>query len=92
MNPADALDLILIKHFSQGGAATTITDYIDDPAAISSPSLITALDALLGDEPEITEAHELIKTLNPSLAADIALRAELCNDHSCDPENCADDH
>ena len=91
-----ALDTILLAHTSTGGALSCILDYADDPACISSPHLIAALD-ILHDESDpdmidITRTLELIDEISPEIAAALAERAELCADHYCDPENCADQH
>lgn len=91
----DALNTIFLAHTSPGGAFSCILDYLDDPACISSPSLIAALDTLNGASPDfadITQTVELIGEFDRETAITLAMRAELCPDHYCDPENCADEH
>lgn len=91
----DALHRIIMLHTSWNWAISCILDYLDDPAAISSPSLIADLDIVIGGDPEfsdITQAHELIEEIAPQFARCFAARAELCHDHSSDPDNCADEH
>lgn len=90
-NRADALSSLIASHMTLGGTASTITDYIDDPACISSPSMIELLDTVIGSDPddaEITELHEWLTKINPDLATQIALRAELCDACSSDAECC----
>lgn len=86
-----ALDTLLARHMTLGGTASCITDYLLDPACISSPSMIETLDTFLGGDPDdtdITEIHEWLTKINPDLATQIALRAELCDACSSDAENC----
>lgn len=94
MNKNEAFNAIIAAHLSPRFAMNTICDYLDDPAAISSPSMIDALDALLGDpdDTDTTETAEMIAAINPSAAAIFCEYAELCPIHFSDPEICADDH
>jgi hypothetical protein len=92
-NAKDAIDTIILAHTSIGGAATMICDYLDDPAAISSPTLINAMETLINelDEPDnadITAILELITPLNADLGEEIAMRAELCPTCFADIEVC----
>jgi hypothetical protein len=79
-NTNDALATIINAHTDLADAASTIIDYLDDPAAISSPSLINALDSLIDDapEPDITAILEMITPLDADLAREIADQGELC--------------
>lgn len=91
----EALNLIFLKHSSTSAAISTILDYLDDPAAISSPSMIEALDIVNGADPDfadITQTAELISEFDAETARTLAMRAELCPIHFSDPENCADEH
>lgn len=88
-----ALARILDAHTNIDNALTAIADYCDDPAAISSPSLIADLDTLLDDTmPDITLAAERLDDLNTDLARRFAELTDLCPSHFCDPDNCADEH
>lgn len=90
-----ALNDIFLAHSSTSAAISTILDYLDDPAAISSPSMIEALDIVNGADPDfadITQTVELISEFDSETAKTLAARAELCMIHFCDPENCADEH
>lgn len=88
------LRAILDAHSTLTSAAECLTDYIDDPAAISSPALIDDLDALLeslaidADDTDATEIAETIAPIHPAFAREFAMINELCPDHFCDFENC----
>jgi hypothetical protein len=90
-----ALALIIAKH--QGNldaAAEAFITFCDDDAAISSPSLIEALDTFLMTDTytvEITQTLEFVDEFSHELARRIAEHAELCPTHLSDPENCADE-
>lgn len=93
----DALNAILLRFTSEGGALTAIADYCDDPASLSSPSMIENINTLLGtndeDDHDITLAAEMIYLIGgPEIGKRFCDRNELCADHFSDPENCADDH
>lgn len=89
----DALTTLRLAHSSIGGTATTISDYLDDPAAFSSPTVINAMTELINslDEPDdcdITAILEMITPLEPDLAEEIAKREELCPSCFSDIEIC----
>lgn len=90
-----ALNDIFLAHSSTSAAISTILDYLDDPACISSPSLIENLDIVNGATPDfadITQTVELISEFDRETALTLCARAELCPIHFSDPESCADDH
>ena len=90
-----ALNTIFLAHSSTSGAISTILDYLDDPAAISSPTMIEALDIVNGADPDfadITQTIELISEFDNETALTLCARAEICPIHFSDPENCADEH
>jgi hypothetical protein len=97
-----ALDSIIAAHMTMGGAATCLADYLDDPAAISSPSLIANLDKLIRaltslpdadpDDIDDTTIAEHLATIDPTFSRLFCERTELCPTHFSDPETCADEH
>lgn len=93
----DALNAIIAAHSTPRDAATTISDYLLDPAAISSPSLIENLDTLIttiATDPDDTDDAEILDALamiNPDFALIFAAANELCPLHYCDLQICADD-
>jgi hypothetical protein len=102
---AIAIDTIIVAHdWNIDNAATAIFDYTEDPAVISSPSLIDALDVLLinaynsdeddegyGNGFDLTAVAETIFNHNPALAVAFAALAELCPNCFSDLDVCADD-
>ena len=92
----DALATIIAAHASRELAAETIIDYHDDPAAISSPTLIEALEVITDETSheflDITATLEAIEEIDRDLAELLAQRAELCIEHACDIAICADEH
>jgi hypothetical protein len=89
----DALTTLRLAHTSIGGTATTISDFLEDPAAFSSPTVIDAMTKLINslDEPDncdITAILELITPFEPDLAEEIANREELCPSCFSDIEIC----
>lgn len=93
MNKNDALNTIINSHATPRLALEAIADYCDDPAAISSPTIIAAINDLLAtndeDDHDITLAAEKINDINPDLAREFAMITDLCPHHFCDPDNCA---
>lgn len=99
MNSNDAPDLaaimtLLDAHATIDLAAQCLSDYIFDPAAISSPAIISACDTIieLGADDDPTTIAESLAALCPPLAKAFCACEELCPIHFSDPENCAPDH
>lgn len=97
MNPD--LDAILALLDAHGGriddAARALSDYLFDPAAISSPTVIDACNdiiALSGHDDDPTAIAETLMTLSEPLAKAFCNCEELCPIHICDIDNCHDEH
>jgi hypothetical protein len=90
----DALRAIIAAHQGrESDALEAIADYCDDPAAISSPGLIEDIETFFGEwEREITTAAEKIYMIGGiELGKQFCAMNELCAQHFCDLEICADD-
>lgn len=73
--------------------ADMICDLVEDDARFADHTealLITLAGGETREMLEITAAAEAIDELDGSLAQLICELADLCPDHLCDPENCAD--
>lgn len=96
-NASESAAAIIEAHQSRiEDAAAFIFDFCDDPAITSSPTLVNAMiriatESSSPDEFEITAIHELLSRTNRPLADALAACAELCPEHSCDPEICQDE-
>lgn len=97
MNPdTDAILALLDAHQGRiDDAAYTLGTFLDDPAAISSPTVITACNdiiALSGHDDDPTAIAETLMTLCEPLAKAFCADQELCPIHICDIDICHDDH
>jgi hypothetical protein len=90
----DALNDIMIKFASEGGALTAISDFCDDSDSIPDPELRDLMLTLLGDAIEITAAAEKIYLIGGiDLGTRFCLMNELCARCFSDLEvcDCSDD-
>lgn len=89
----DAFNAIMAAHSNPDHALEAIGAYCDDPAAISSPSLLDNLAIFFGDnEAEITIAAEKIYMIGGiEFGKRFCAMNELCAIHFSDIENCIDD-
>lgn len=76
----DALNAIIAQHSNPTHALDAIATYCDDPAAISSPSLLDNLTIFFRDkDEEITSAGELIYLIGGiDLGTEFCIMNELC--------------
>lgn len=97
MNKNEALEEIISAHqHRMNDASECIADFLEDEAVISSPTLIQALNVLWGETLDVQglvdlyTMHTTLKAINPAFAKIYADMWEICDEHSADPEVCAD--
>lgn len=97
-NASEAAVAIIKAHQNDiENAAAFVFDFCEDPAITSSPTLLNAMIRLVTEssspaEFEMTAIHELLSRTNRPFADALAACAEICPEHSCDPEICEDEH
>jgi hypothetical protein len=94
MNVPTAIAVVLDAHAGDlENTAACMFDYLEDECAISSPTIIEAMEVIL-DACQIVETHDyltlcdLLKRHNVPLANAFADTAELCRTCNCDLEVC----